>query len=239
MGEAAGRGVTGREVQLRNRPLISSGRLASKVDRIWQVSRRRVSVGLVPNVRSRLSRHGGNHWLEAFIGSNQVHLPGNRSKPLILCQSATFDEARMVPSGRIRPRWYGTITCLPVTGLRHFWWLPELPAILNPPRRRIAMTSSAVRRGVPRSPNHHLDEFGIVRQVNVGRGKIESNGILDIVTCFCFGITRRSAPRQFGAHSRPTLGDGIMFEDHTEFHISVYVGARLRFRAGSLQGRLN
>src|SRR5437588_10534651 len=26
------------------------------------------------------------------MGSNQVHLPGNRSKPIILSQSATFDD---------------------------------------------------------------------------------------------------------------------------------------------------
>lgn len=81
------------------------------------------------------------------------------------------------------------------------------------------MISSAVRRGVPRSPNHHLNEFGIVWQVNFGRGKIESNGILDIAACFCFRITGRSAPRQFRADRRPALGDGIMFEHHTKFHI--------------------
>ena len=144
--------------------------------------------------------------------------------------------ARIVPSGRIRPRWYGTITCLPVTGFRHFWWLPELPAILNPPRRRMPMTSSAVRRGVPRSPNHHLDEFGIARQVNVGGSKVESNGILDIVACFCFGITCRSAPRQFRADRRPTLGDGIMFEDHTEFHIFSIRRGEISVSGGSCKG---
>jgi hypothetical protein len=138
--------------------------------------------------------------------------------------------ARRVPSGRIRPRWYGTITCLPVAGFRHFWWLPELPAILNPPRSRMAMTSSALRRGVPRSPNHHLDEFGILRQVDVGRGEIESNGILDIATCFCFGFACRSASRQFRADRRPALGNWIIFEDNAELHtLSI---RRVRFRHG-------
>lgn len=89
------------------------------------------------------------------------------------------------------------------------------------------MIASGVRRGVPRLPNHHLDEFGIVRQVNFGRGKIESNGILDIAACFCFRITGRSAPRQFGADRRPTLGDGIMFEHDTKFQI-------LSIRAGEI-----
>jgi hypothetical protein len=126
--------------------------------------------------------------------------------------------ARMVPSGRIRPRWYGTITCLPVTGFRHFWWLPELPAILNPLWRRMAITSSAVRRGVPRSPNDYLDKFGILRQLDIGRGKIEANGILDIAACFCFGISRRSAPRQLRADRRPALGNGIIFENDAELH---------------------
>src|SRR4051812_18930419 len=127
------------------------------------------------------------------------------------------------------------MTCLPVTGFRHFWWLPEFPAILNPPPRRMAMTSSAVRRGVPRSPNHHLDELGIVRQVNIGGGKIESNGILDIVACFCFGVTCRSAPRQFRADRRPTLGDGIMFEHHTKFHIFSIRRGEISVPGGSLQ----
>jgi len=99
------------------------------------------------------------------------------------------------------------------------------------------MTSSDVRRGVPRSPNHHLDEFGIVRQFNVGGGKIEPNGILDIFACFYFGITRRSAPRQFRADRRPTLGDGIMFEDHTKLHIFSVRRGEISVPDGSLQAR--
>ena len=97
------------------------------------------------------------------------------------------------------------------------------------------MTSSAVRRGVPRSPNHHLDEFGVARQVNVGGGKVESNGLLDIVACFCFGVTCRSAPRQFRANRRPTLGDGIMFEDHTKFYIFSIRRGEISVPGGSLQ----
>jgi hypothetical protein len=31
----------------------------------------------------------------------------------------------IVPSGRIRPRRYGTMTCFAVETLRHFWWLPS------------------------------------------------------------------------------------------------------------------
>ena len=99
------------------------------------------------------------------------------------------------------------------------------------------MTSSDVRRGVPRSPNHHLDEFGIARQVNVGGRKVESNGVLDIVACFCFGITCRSAPRQFRANRRPTLGDGIMFENHTKFHIFSIRRGEISVPDGFLQAR--
>jgi len=40
--------------------------------------------------------------------------------------------ALIVPSGRIRPRWYGTITCFAVETLRHFWWLPAEPVSAKP-----------------------------------------------------------------------------------------------------------
>lgn len=80
------------------------------------------------------------------------------------------------------------------------------------------MTCSEVRRGVPRSPNHHLDEFGIMRQFDLGRRKIKPDCLFDILARLCFRFPSRRAARQFRTHRRPTFGNGIIFKDYAELH---------------------
>jgi len=80
------------------------------------------------------------------------------------------------------------------------------------------MTCSAVKRGVPRSPNHYLNEFGIMRQFDFRRRKIKPDRLLDIFACFSFRSAGRRTARQFWTHRRPTFGDRIVFKDYTELH---------------------
>ena len=56
---------------------------------------------------------------------------------------------RIVPRGRTRPRWYGTMTCSPLALLRHFWWLPDAPARKNPLRRKTEITLIGSEPGSP------------------------------------------------------------------------------------------
>jgi len=44
-----------------------------------------------------------------------------------------------------------------------FWWLPDWPTKKNLCLLRTAITSSAVNRGVPRSPNGDLDQLCVLR----------------------------------------------------------------------------
>lgn len=101
---------------------------------------------------------------------------------------------------------------------RHFWRLPELAIILNRPRRRIAMTPSEVRRGVPRSPNRYLYQFGVLWQFDFGRGKIKPDRLFDILARIGFRFASRCAPRQFRAHGRPAFRNGVIFKDYSELH---------------------
>jgi hypothetical protein len=98
----------------------------------------------------------------------------------------------------MRPRWYRT------------------------PRRTIAMTCSDVKRGVPRSPNHHLNQFGVMWRFDLGRRKIQSNRLRYIAACFRFRLPRRPTARQFGTYCRPTFGNAIKFRNYAELHETVY-----------------
>jgi hypothetical protein len=40
------------------------------------------------------------------------------------------------------------------------------------------------------SPNRHLDEFGIVQQVEVGRSKLQVNRFFNILVRFRFGVSK-------------------------------------------------
>lgn len=126
--------------------------------------------------------------------------------------------ALSVPSGRMRPRWYGTITCFPVESLRHFWWLPADPASAKPFRLRIEITRSAVRRGVPRSPNFYLDQLRGWWHLDLGGREVESNCFLDAQSRLIFRFTSRGAPRQLRADCGEATGFRIVLQDHSERH---------------------
>ena len=60
-------------------------------------------------------------------------------------------------------------------------------------RLRTAMTGSAVKRGVPRSPNRDIDQLGIFRKEDLRRREIELDRLFYVVARFVFGFSRRSA----------------------------------------------
>lgn len=50
-----------------------------------------------------------------------------------------------------------------------------------------------MRRGVPRSPNHYLNELGMFRQVEVGWRQVQADRFLNIQARFHLRFTGRSA----------------------------------------------
>ena len=82
----------------------------------------------------------------------------------------------------------------------------------------MSITWSEVSRGVPRSPNRHLGQFRILRQVDVARRKVELNSFSDVRAGFRLGFTSRRTAGEFGAHRRVVTGLGILFQDDSERH---------------------
>ena len=87
------------------------------------------------------------------------------------------------------------------------------------------ITWSEVSRGVPRSPNRHLDHFRVLRQFEIGRLQLQFNGFPDVCERFLFGFASRRATGEFGAHRRVVAGHGIMFQNDSERH-SNSIGQR-------------
>ncbi len=81
------------------------------------------------------------------------------------------------------------------------------------------MTCSEVNRGVPRSPNGHLDQLRIFRQFNIAGRKIELNGFSDVFAGLLLGFSSGCATGEFGTHGRVITGLGIMFQNDSEGHI--------------------
>ena len=109
------------------------------------------------------------------------------------------------------------------------------------PAPRLPSARSAVRRGVPRSPNHHLDELGTVRQVELGWRQIKTDSFPDIPAGFRLRVTGGCAARQFRTHCRVTLRSGIVFENDAKLHFFVAEGiqdapgvlCRMKWRASA------
>lgn len=80
------------------------------------------------------------------------------------------------------------------------------------------MTWSEVSRGVPRSPNRHLDLLRIFRQFDIAGRQIKSDGFPDVGAGFLLCFTSRRAAGEFGAHSRVVTGLGIVFQNDSERH---------------------
>jgi hypothetical protein len=55
------------------------------------------------------------------------------------------------------------------------------------------MTWSEVMRGVPRSPNRHVDQFRVLRQLEIGGLQIQFNGFSDVGARFLLGFAGRRA----------------------------------------------
>src|ERR1035441_10011263 len=87
------------------------------------------------------------------------------------------------------------------------------------------MTWSEVSRGVPRSPNRHLDQFRVLRQFEIGRLQIQFNGFPDVGARFLLGFASRRAAGEFGAHRRVVAGLGIVFQNDSKRH-SNSIGQR-------------
>ena len=87
------------------------------------------------------------------------------------------------------------------------------------------MTWSEVSRGVPRSPNRHLDQLRVLRQFEIGGLQIQFNGFSDVCAGFLLGFASGRATGEFGAHRRVVAGLGIMFQNDSERH-SNSIGQR-------------
>ena len=73
-------------------------------------------------------------------------------------------------------------------------------------------------RGVPRLPNRYLNQLCFFRQLDFARREIKSNGFLDILTRFSFGVSGGRAAGKLRTYSRVALRHWIVFEDDAEFH---------------------
>jgi hypothetical protein len=80
------------------------------------------------------------------------------------------------------------------------------------------MTSLEVSRGVPRSPNGHLDQLRVFRQFQIAGRQIELNGFSNVYPRFLLGFSSRRATGKFGANRRVVTGLEIMFQDDSERH---------------------
>ena len=87
------------------------------------------------------------------------------------------------------------------------------------------MTWSEVSRGVPRSPNRHLDQFRVLRQFEIGGLEVQFNGFSDVCARFLLGFACGRATGEFGAHRRVVAGLGIVFQNDSERH-SNSIGQR-------------
>ncbi len=88
----------------------------------------------------------------------------------------------------------------------------------EPCRRRIEITRSGVRRGVPRSPNRYLDQLRGRRQVNLGGRQVQSDCLLDTAPRLLFRLAGRSATRQLRADRGVALSFRVVLQDHAEPH---------------------
>jgi hypothetical protein len=82
------------------------------------------------------------------------------------------------------------------------------------------ITWSEVSRGVPRSPNRHLDQFRVLGQFEIGGLQIQFNGFSDVRAGLLLGFARGRATGEFWAHGRVVTGLGIMFQNDSERHFN-------------------
>ena len=87
------------------------------------------------------------------------------------------------------------------------------------------ITWSEVSRGVPRSPNRHLDQFRVLRQFEIGGLQIQFNGFSNVGAGLLLGFASGRATGEFGAYRRVVAGLGIMFQNDSERH-SNSIGQR-------------
>src|SRR5260370_42366879 len=96
------------------------------------------------------------------------------------------------------------------------------------------ITWSEVSRGVPRSPNGHLDQLRIFRQFNIAGRKIELNAFSDVFAGLLLGFSSGSATGEFGTHGRVMTGLRIIFQNDSEGYIHS-IGPPPQRRLGELR----
>lgn len=86
-------------------------------------------------------------------------------------------------------------------------------------------------RGVPRSPDRHLDEFRIFGNIEWGGFEVQTDRFFDVGSGFRLGIAGGGAAREFGAYGRVGAGFVVIFEDHAEGHVFSVRGLRFELPA--------
>ena len=105
-------------------------------------------------------------------------------------------------------------------------WLPDWPTNAKSCCLKTLATSSAVRRGVPCSPNRDLGQLGSFRQRNLGRREVEPDRLFDVRSGLFFGKASRSASGQLRAERRVTIGICVELQHNAKLHV-FSVGPRL------------
>ena len=99
--------------------------------------------------------------------------------------------------------------------------LPSMIALMVPSGRtrpRILITWSEGSLGVPCSPNRHLEELRIFRQIDLPGRQIEPHSLSDVRPGLVLGFAGGGAAGELGAHGRIIAGLEIMFQNDPERH---------------------
>lgn len=72
--------------------------------------------------------------------------------------------------------------------------------------------------GVPRSPNRHLDELRISRQIDLSWRRVELYSLSDVRPGLVFGFAGGGAAGELGTYGRIIAGLGITLQNHPEGH---------------------
>jgi len=75
--------------------------------------------------------------------------------------------------------------------------------------------------GVPRSPNHHLNQLCVIGQFDVHRRQIQLNGLANVRAGFLLRVASRRAPGQFWADRRVASHLRVVLQNNSEGHTPI------------------
>jgi hypothetical protein len=171
----------------------------------------------------------------AFIECNGIlQLRNGSLQPLRGLDAAAFDDR---PHG---PEWKHAATVLGNYDLLSGERMPPFLVATGGADPQEAVVAKnphhLVRRslGVPRSPNRHLEELSVFRQIDVSWHQVELCCLSDIRSGFGLGLPGRGAAGDLRADGGVIARLGIMFQNDPECHIHSILPSRQPLRPARL-----